>query len=320
MPPYPSARPVRSNPSNRQGSSRYGSSRPGSPTRPDFRPFLRRAAFALGLLALFAGIALWALTLYLRPEPSDWKPIYQGVDYKAEELPAMAGDKGRMMALRVQLDAPGVEVMMRPIDPDARAEDGQYFLSLPDWERSLLGLNILMNTTMYTPGGLLQSYPGRVVNAVDTVIANGRPSHQFAHSYMLWVDQAKTPHIETTKPPNFDKLTSAVWGVGVQGVAVLDGKVRPETIDQLATADSRTFLGFDAARKQMFLLAFEQATPVTMMEYAVKQGVQFGGMLDSGSATWLILDGDAKGLRPFTGIRGGRPLGPYLGVRARPLP
>lgn len=276
---------------------------------------------------LLAGVVVAALGLAtgagvrsaLRPTVSGWREIYRGVDYYAAEMPAPSS--GRVMAVRLRLDEPTLRLMMRPVDPELRAQGRQYRLSMADYERSRWGLAVFMNTALYHPGQRWRSFPGMPVSAAESVLRDGELSHIDPHSYMLWLDRTRVPHLETEKPPRPELWKDAWWGVGVQAVQVAAGQVRPGAMaphhkDRLIP---RSFIGFDAEKKLLFLIAFERTNAMMMATTAAALGVKFGGMLDSGSSTSLLLGPDAAGLPRFTGIRGGRPLGPYLGVWAETL-
>lgn len=250
-----------------------------------------------------------------RPVPMDWTPVYRGIEMRCDEAAARGK---RVMALRVYLDEPTVEIRMRPLDRGAVSRGGHYYLAFGAWERYRNGYQVLMNTTIYEPGGRWASYPGKVVRSVDTVVTGGRASHIHEHSYLLWVDHSGAPHMETKKPPPPASIAAARWGIGLQGVQVGGGQPRYGAVEQHGQADARSFIGFDGNRR-LYLIAWESATPEEMIATAIRLGVEWGGQLDSGSSTHLLLGADARGVRPLTGIHGVRPLGPYLGIRAAPL-
>jgi hypothetical protein len=282
-------------------------------------PSLARIGFALLLFLGVVAAGGWTIIEFLRPPvTSNWTPIFQGVDYLCEEM-SLQPDSGRALAIRVDLQAPGVEFVMRPLDQSAVDKGAHFRLALADFEMSRLNLSVLINTDLYTPGRRWESYPGQAVRAVDTLIIDSKPTHFYEHSYMFWVDQSKVPHLELRKPPKLAELGTASWGIGLQGVQVANGIAGRQATDSAQMPDARAFIGFDLSRRYIYLIALEHATTYTAMDFAIKVGVGFGGALDSGSATHLIFSSEAKGLRPRTGIRGSRPLGPYLGVRARPL-
>jgi hypothetical protein len=225
----------------------------------------------------------------------------------------------RMMALRVHLDEPTVELFMRPIDPQALAAGGQYLLAIADLERASHALSVLMNTTLYYPHPILNSYPGQTVRGVDTVVSHGKATHYHPHSFLLWIDQDRVPHLEMEAPPPHESIEAADWGIGLQGVQVRDGLPRHQAIGEHDRVQQRAFIGIDPDAHLLYLIAWESANAYDMMDSAIAVGVKHGGQLDSGHATHLLLGSDAKGVRPLTGIRGGRPLGPYMGIRAKAL-
>jgi hypothetical protein len=275
----------------------------------------RRWAVIAGALVCAGLGVFYVKVLPARPRPMDWTPVYRGIEMRCDD----AATRGkRLMALRVNLDEPTLEIVMRPLDAGAVSQRGHYFLTFGAWERYRNGYQVLMNTTIYAPGEKWKSYPGQVVRAVDTVVAGGRATHIHEHSYLLWVDQSGAPRMETKKPPPPASIAAARWGIGLQGVQVGGGKPRYQAVEQHGAADARSFIGFDGNRR-LYLIAWESATPREMIDTALRLGVEWGGQLDSGSATHLLLGADAQGVRPLTGIHGARPLGPYLGIRALPL-
>lgn len=274
------------------------------------------ALIGAAVLVLAAGASL---RFSLRPTVSGWRAIYRGVDYYAAEMPAPSS--GRVMAVRLHLDEPTLQLMMRPVDPQLLSQGRQYRLSMADYERSRYGLAVLMNSALYHPGARWRSFPGMPVSALESVLRDGELSHVDPHSYMLWLDRARRPHLETAKPPRPELWKDAWWGVGLQAAQVTAGQVRPEAMapHHKNRLIPRSFLGFDAEKRVLYLIAFERTDAMTMAAKSASLGVKFGGMMDSGSSTSLLLGPEAAGLPRFTGIRGTRPLGPFLGVWAQTL-
>jgi hypothetical protein len=234
-----------------------------------------------------------------------WTPVFKGVEMRCDEVRPRGP---RMVAVRVALDEPAVEIVLRPAD----AGEGRYRLTLAGFERWRRGFQVLMNTALYHPAEKWKSVPGRVVRAVDTVVMNGRAEHYWEHSYLLWVGLDGTPHMETAKPPPPASIRAARWGIGVQGVQVAEGQARMQANGHHGVTEPRTLIGFNSRTRRLYLMAWEQATPAEMVQMAVKAGVEWGGQLDSGSATHLLVERGGRA----AGIAGGRPLGPYLALRA----
>jgi hypothetical protein len=127
-------------------------------------------------------------------------------------------------------------------------------------------------------------------------------------------------HLQTTKPPSPETLEQARMGIGLQGIQISEGFARTNTIDDRDMAYDRTFIGVDPERHILTILVFEKATAYLVIQRALEAGVMFGGQVDSGSASHLLIgDNAGAGIRPHTGIRNWRPLGAYLTVHANPL-
>jgi len=272
------------------------------------RPSVRKVFALLFAIAAGAGALAWWTLVPASPAPMDWTPVFRGVEMRCEH--ATPGGP-RLLALRLALDEPSLEIVLRPGDDGP----GQYRLAMAGFERWRHGYQVLMNSALYQPARKWTSYPGRLVRTVDTIVINGRAEHLWEHSYLLWAGRDNTPHLETTKPPPQASIAAARWGIGVQGIQVGAGQPRPQAADQLDRVESRTFIGFHSGSRRLYLLAWESATPVEMMHDAIRLGVEWGGQLDSGSATHLLVERPGRA----AGIASGRPLGPYLALRAAPL-
>lgn len=263
----------------------------------------------------------------LRPNlTEDWQPIYQGVDLQVTEIPQTLG-KGRMMAIRIKWDTPGLRMEHRtpdfPLSKNGWQQttgDRLFKLELADWALQRQKPSIFVNTTRYEPHQIWRSIPGNAVTTLETLVINGQASHQHEHSYLLWWDQDGHATMELSKPPSPESLQSAVLGIGVQGVSIKDGQARPGTMSGFAEPIPRTLMGIDNQNKTLYLIAFEEITDAGMVEMAIAAGVQDGAMVDSGDATHLLIGPDAKGITPHTGLRNRRPLAGYLMIFAEPLP
>lgn len=256
----------------------------------------------------------------LRPPVSAWRPVFRGVDYYCEEVATQNGESGRIAAVRIDLNAPGVDVILRPLDPEAVRQGAHYFLELPDLALGRDSLDVLINTAIFHPGQWWQTWPGRAVRNVDMVVVAGRATHFWEHSYLFWADRNGQIHVNHYKPPKPEDVASAVWGIGLQSVQVSEGRLNMGALGERGPAGRISFLGADPEARRLFLLACENASALTLAEAAIRLGVKTGSAMDGGASSWLLFSPRAKGLLPFTGIRGGRPLGPWLGVRAQPLP
>ncbi|MEX0330512.1 MAG: phosphodiester glycosidase family protein [Puniceicoccaceae bacterium] len=277
------------------------------------RKKLYQLVFSLIILAL----SCWALLWFLRPGTQPRTQIFQGIFLTVEETPS-----GRLMIVEVHWDTPGVQFSNRaysfPVDP-TNQDSPHYRTTFADWALFREGAAVLVNTTLFLPDSLKTFLPGYPVRSNETLVVDGEVSHVHDHSYLLYWDADGNVHLQRSKPPSPESLDAAVSGIGLQGIPVSQGQVRPRAISDHGEANARTFIGVDPERKVLFLMAFEKATPIQMLEQAVAHGVKVGGQVDGGSSTNLIIGTGAKDLPPHTGIRGWRPVGPYLIVKAESL-
>jgi hypothetical protein len=272
--------------------------------------------------AVLASVAAAGLWYALRPSTMERTEIFKGVFLTVEQLPSSEHGGGRVMIAEVHWDTPGVELVHRaytwPLAPENPAAP-HYKLTLPDWSLFKYRPALLVNTTRYDPHGPLDSIPGRPVRSVETVVVDGQPSHVHPHSYLMYWDADKRARLLENKPPDAASLAAAVMGISLQGYQIAGGRPHPHSMDSRADLIDRTFIGFDPTRNILYLLAFEKASGDLMIDRALRAGVMFGGQVDSGSATALLVGYGGAGVRPHTGIRNWRPLGPYLKVIAEPM-
>ncbi len=285
---------------------------------------MRRSGILLWLAGAAAVVGACGLWLHraFRPPLTERTEIFRGVYLTVEELPRSAHGRGRLMIVEVHWDAPGVRLAGRPYsfahDPSDRTAP-HYRLEFADRGLARHGAAVLMNTTRYEPHAPWQSLPGRPVRSLETLVVDGRVSHIHEHSYLLFWDAHGAARLLEKKPPDPESLKAAVLGIGMQGVAVSGGRARHHAFEARDVVDARTFIGVDPERRILWLMAAEHASARLIAERAVEEGVLFGGMLDSGDGTQLVLGRAARGVRAHAGIRHWRPLGGYLMVFADPL-
>lgn len=280
--------------------------------------------FLRGASALAAGAAFFVGFLFLAGPPSSAprKQIFRGVYLTVDAAQETVANGGKVMIVEAHWDVPGVKLVHRPYSYSDAPTDpaaSHYRLEWADWGLLRTGAAVLANTSIYYPAEFWRSLPGFSVRSLETIVVDGQPSHVDPNSYLLYWDSSMEAHLQATKPPALDALERAVLGVGLQGVQVLDGFPRYQAIDGDEERSPRTFLGVDPDRKVLYLIAFEDATARFMIDRAVESGVIFGGQLDSGGASHLLVGWGASGTPPHTGFRHWRPLGPYLMVFAEPL-
>lgn len=277
----------------------------------------------LMLLSLGAAALLVGLYFYVRPTPLERTAIFQGVYLTVLDHPRSADGGGRVMIVEVHWDTPGVRLQHRPYDYAFAPDDlttPHFNLTFADWALMRHRPAILVNTTRYTPESYRDSLPGMAVRTLETLVVDGQPSHIHDHSYLMYWDANGEAHLQTSKPPSQHNLDAAVLGIGIQGIQISDANINMHAIGNYDVIDARTFMGVDPLKKIFYILAFESASPQWMLSVAKDAGVIYGGMVDTGDGTSLLIGHNAKHAPAHTGIRGRRPLGPYLMIHALPLP
>lgn len=274
------------------------------------------------ILGLVAGLSLVGLYFLLRPGVTDRREIFKGVFLTVEELEDSADGSGRAMIVEVHWDTPGVNLRHRPFsfEPDPNDPEAPiYRLEPADWGLLRHKASVLINSTRYLPEVFYRSYPGAKVRSVETLIIDGKMSHLHKHSYLMYWDKDRNAHQLVNKPPTPESLEEAVLAMGIQGVQVWDRRAHYRALGNRDLTIPRTFIGIDTERHILWLMAFENVSGYRMIDRAVELGMEFGGQMDSGDGTSLLIGRGAKDVLPHTGIRFRRPLGPYLMVDAEPL-
>ncbi|NDV62943.1 hypothetical protein G0Q06_10810 [Puniceicoccales bacterium CK1056] len=282
------------------------------------RRWLKRAIITGLLGALF----LVGLYFLLKPGVTDRREIFHGVYLTVEELEQNEQGSGKAMIVEVHWDTPGVKLRHRPFSFEPDPDDPEapiYRLEPADLGLLRHGASVLVNSTRYLPEALYRSFPGAKVRSVETLVVDGKMSHLHKHSYLMYWDKDGNAHQLVRKPPTQESIEEAVLAMGIQGVQVWDRKAHYRALGDRDLLISRTFIGIDTERHILWLMAFENVSGYRMIDRAVELGMEFGGQMDSGDGTSLLIGSGAKDLLPHTGIRFRRPLGPYLMVDALPL-
>jgi hypothetical protein len=282
------------------------------------RRWIKRLSAALLLILLGALLLHW----FLLPPAMERTEIYKGVFMTVESLPQSEHGGGRVMIVEVHWDTPGVRISNRSYDYEVDPDDmdsPHYRLAYADWALMREKASVLINTAIFHPDSLKSFIPGYPVRSNETLVVGGTTSHIHEHSYLMYWDAGGNVHVKQSKPPDEASLAEAVTGIGLQGIPVSGGRAVFHAIGNKEEVFRRTFIGVDPARKILYLMAFDKASARLMLEKAVEVGAVYGGQLDSGTSTNLLIGNSASGVRAHSGIRGPRPLGPYLIISAEPL-
>jgi hypothetical protein len=284
------------------------------------RPRPRRRVRTAGcLLAVIGTVIAIVFSSGNRSDPVAETEIFTGVWYGCRVLSATPEGKGPMHWARIDLIAPGVEPYVTPTDPALEGTGYQYRLKRVGTVARAEGLAVAVNGSLFTKEPVLVPgyWPGQRASGVETVVSDGRVSHVWEHTYLLWFDAARTPALERQKPPTADVRARAVWGIGGQGVGLMDGRVGESSGRD---PDARTAIGIDSQRRLLFLAVFESASPRRALEELAALGARDGMLLDGGGSTAMVIGPGATGVRPGTVLGGWRPVATHFGVRASAKP
>ena len=275
---------------------------------------LRRCAFIV-LILVFAAVGMH-ITGPNRTEPIDETEIFNGVHYGCHTLPNTAEGEGPVHWARIDLTAPGIELYVTPTDPLLASEGYQYRLKRLGPVVQAEHLAIAVNGSLFTkePSRLSGYWSGQRASGVETVVSEGRVSHSWEHTYLLWFNAELTPTLERRKPPPKSSLNNAKWGIGGQGVGLADGVVERGQSDALA---SRTAIGIDPQRRLLFLATFQSASARSAMQELATLGARDAILVDGGGSTAMAIGQGATGVRPGVVIGGWRPVATHFGVRAK---
>ena len=185
--------------------------------------FLRKRLVWLLAAAAALGLALAVCLCWTGPQPSPPTKIFQGVVYRCERLPGDAEGAGRLFLVEVDLAACGVELYVTPVEDEAAAAGWEYRLR---WTPSVAAdenLAVVVNGTLFAAESKAH-VPGLYARSLRTVVAEHRPNHVDADSYLLWFEDDLTPHLEKRKPPPAEALRRRRWAVSGEMVLLDGGK------------------------------------------------------------------------------------------------
>jgi hypothetical protein len=228
-----------------------------------------------------------------------------------------AGEQGHGLVhwVRIDLTAPGIELYVTPLDPAALSQGWQYRLRRIDDVVGGERLAVVTNGTMFTANTRWRPpMSGDLAMGTETVVADRVVSHIWEHTYLLWFDDALTPHLRNVKPPARPELARAKWGIGGQGVWLQGGKVWPGSD---GIPNSRTAVAVDPERKLLFLAVAESISPRGILQLLGNLGGREGMLLDGGSSSSMAVGRGAAGIAPGVLHGGWRPVATFFGVRAR---
>jgi hypothetical protein len=133
--------------------------------------------------------------------------IFQGGTYGCKQLDRTEEGSGALHWVRVDLAAPGLELYVTPLDPQAVAHGREYRLrrvnEVVEREHLAVAINGALFTSASNP---LIRLPGDFASSIETAVSNHVVNHLWEHTYLLWFDDALTPHLRPSKPPTDAEL------------------------------------------------------------------------------------------------------------------
>jgi hypothetical protein len=277
------------------------------------RKFLRPRRIVL-LMFLAAGLLLggWGLWSYHGPAPE--REIFQGITYGCERLPETEQSGGLMHWARADLNVPGVELWVTPLDATAQERGLEYRLQHTSAVVREYGLAIAVNATLFSSDSGWIRMPGDIAMSAETVVCDHVVNHVDPNTYLLWWDDQNIAHLELTKPPSAAVLAKAKWAIGAEGPLLHPGFAWNET-----TTNWRTAIGADPQRKLVWVVCFDKASLTFVSRALARLGATIGVGVDGGSSMAMVIGSGAKNVRPGTVTGNWRPVATQFGFKARAL-
>jgi hypothetical protein len=276
----------------------------------------RRRFLLAGAALLFAALCVYWWNLRGPVPPTE---IYQGVSYGCERLETDEQGSGLMHWVRVDLTAPGIELYVTPLDPQAVERGWQYRLKRTEAVVEREQLSVAINAMYFSSDSGWFLRTGDLARSSDATIADHIVSNIPEHTYLLCFDDHLVPFLETSRPPGESALRRSRWGLGGRGAVLLkDGQVFAGTPRQ--PTDAHTAVGVDRQKRLLFLAVFENASERRALEELARLGAVDGMLLDGGHSTSMVIGGKAQGVRAGVLIGHWRPVATHFGIRARELP
>ena len=242
--------------------------------------------------------------------------IFAGVTYGCERLAVTQEGGGLVHWVRVDLTAPGVELYVTPLDPAAVARGWQYRLRQIEDVVERERLAVAINATYFAtePGSWLR-FSGDLARTMQTLISDHVIAYGPWGASLLWFDAELAPHVLRSSSPVEPVLAWAKWAVGAHELQLQNGQV---VWGGDSTADARTAIGIDEARRLLFLAVGERISPGRVLHMLADLGARDGILLDGGGSSAMEIGDGSTGISAGVLLGGGRPVATYIGVRALP--
>jgi hypothetical protein len=296
---------------------------PKAPTRPTSRA-LNSLSSQLSLLqkrvCRFAPFVVLGALLHgdfwEQGHPHQPVKIFAGVTYGCERLAVTQEGGGLVHWVRVDLTAPGVELYVTPLDPAAVARGWQYRLRRIEDVVKREHLAVAVNGTYFaTASGSWLRFSGDLARSMQTLISDHVIASGPWGASLLWFDAELAPHVLRSRSAVEPALARAKWAVGAHELQLQKGQV---VWGGDSTADARTAIGIDEARRLLFLAVGERISAGRVLHMLADLGARDGILLDGGSSSTMEIGQGSTGIPAGVLLGGGRPVATYIGVRALP--
>ncbi|MCC5806006.1 MAG: phosphodiester glycosidase family protein [Opitutales bacterium] len=287
------------------------------------RPILRRLRRCLVVAAVVTGVAAVTVALFfarravLEPGETADTEVFPGITYRMEQIAGRGSPFAH--SVTVDMNHPGVRVSVS--NPDTEAER-PFRLAPAEWKLRRGGYAVLLNGARYKPAGYMNSLPGRAVESVELVVGDGAAAGHRSISHLIGWDAEGRLLVPTNRPAPEEAVADAAHGIGLLSLLIRGGEIDPDAADPYFAERviNRTFIGIDPEAGILMLFAFAKAQEFEAARYVRDRGAVYGGQLDSGTSSHLILGRGADGLPAYSGLRGWRPIASYIAVESVQTP
>jgi exopolysaccharide biosynthesis protein len=257
---------------------------------------------------------------------SDWKPIYQGIDFATAKV-----DASRAYAIRVNLAAPGIRFYTTPADgpSDTVAETTSQFLEAS-------GVQVAINGNFFSP---CCKAAANARDLVGLAISNGKivspplySTSEIGGIAALLLGDHNHASIVTTKSAGSPPLANIDDALTGSAIIVRNGRnisAQSPTFGDPTHPNPRTDAGLSANGRYLYLVAIDGRKPgysrgATLSEAAdlmIALGASRAVNLDGGGSTTMVRSDGHGGASVLNRPSGGaeRYVGNNLGVFAKPL-
>jgi Phosphodiester glycosidase len=249
-----------------------------------------------------------------RPWTEDWRPVRPGLDYTGAVL--REPRRLRIHALRVDLSAPGVEIVVSPPRPASGHETTSERVAAFARRN---GCAAAINASLFQP---VRRFAGGPVDVTGLAVFEGRVySPIVSNLHAVTFDRDRRAALAQPRV-----TMSNVWmGVGGLLAVLVDGR----NTEEAGPPEPRSLVGWSADGRHLYLVAMdgrqpgysEGATPAEAAGFLRQLGARHALNLDGGGSTTLVLARRGWGTRvvnrPADHAFGllQRPVGTSLGVR-----